>query len=47
MSGTAAITADANFFVPSGPLRNSSGRVGLCKTKSGDKISFATSKLPF
>ena len=43
LSGTAAITADAYFFAPSGPLRNSSGRVGLCKIKSGDKISSAAS----
>ena len=47
LSGTAAIIADAYFFVPPGPLRNSSGRTGLCKTKSGDRISSATSRLPF
>ena len=46
-SGTAAIIADAYFFAPSGPLSNSSGRTGLCKTKSVDKISSATSSLPF
>src|SRR6187200_150222 len=47
LSGIAAITADAYFFAPSCPLRNSSGRAGLCKTKLGDKISSATSSLPF
>ncbi len=47
LSGTAVIIADAYFFAPSEPLRNSSGRVGLCKTKSSDKISSATSRLPF
>jgi hypothetical protein len=31
-SGTAAIIADAYFFAPSGPLRKSPGRTGLCKT---------------
>src|SRR5919204_1980675 len=46
-SGTAAIIADAYFFVPSGPLRSSLGRTGLCITKSGDRISSATSKSPF
>ena len=35
-----------SLFLP-GPLRNSSGRTGLCKTKSDDKISSATSRLPF
>src|ERR687883_1934089 len=30
-SGMAAITAYAYFFAPSGPLRNFSGRTGLCK----------------
>jgi hypothetical protein len=39
ISGTAAITADANSFVPAGPLRTSSGRTGLCIIKSGDRIS--------
>lgn len=38
LSGTAVIIADTYFFAPLGPLRNSLGRVGLCKTKSGDKI---------
>jgi hypothetical protein len=47
LSGTAAIIAAAYFFIPSGPLRNSSGRTGLCKTKSDDRISSATSSLPF
>jgi len=47
LSGTAAIIADAYFFIPSGSLRNSSGRVGLCKTKSDDRISSATSSLSF
>jgi hypothetical protein len=47
LSGTAVIIADAYFFAPSGPLRNSSERAGLCKIKSGDKISSATSSLPF
>ena len=28
LSGTAVISADAYFFVPSGPLRRSSGRTG-------------------
>ena len=42
-----AITADAYFFVPSGPLRNSVGRTGLDITKSDDRISSATSRLPF
>jgi hypothetical protein len=46
-SGTAAIIADAYFFAPSVPLRNSSDRMRLSKTKSGDKISSATSSLPF
>ena len=46
-SGTAAITADAYFFVPSGPLRNSLGRTGLWIIKSCDRISSATSRLPF
>ena len=46
-SGTADITADAYFFVPSGPLRSSLGRDGLCITKSFDRISSATYNLPF
>src|SRR5215212_786657 len=47
LSGTADIIADAYFFIPSGLLRNSSGRTGLCITKSDDRISSATSSLPF
>ena len=45
--GTAVIMADAYFFAPSGPFRSTSGRTGLCITKSGDRISSATSSLPF
>jgi hypothetical protein len=41
LPGTAVITADAYFFVPSWPLRRSSGRTGLRITKSGDGISSA------
>jgi hypothetical protein len=44
-SGTAAILLQTHFFVPSGPLYRSSGSTGLCITKSGDRISSATSSL--
>ena len=47
LSGTAVTSADAYFFVPSGPLRSSSGRTGLWIIKSYDRISSATSSLPF